>query len=24
MKISDLGLGKALPGEPNPAPAPKQ
>jgi hypothetical protein len=24
MKISDLGLGKALPGEPNPAPAPKK
>jgi type 1 glutamine amidotransferase len=24
MNISDLGLGKALPGEPNPAPAPKQ
>ena len=24
MKISDLGLGKAMPGEPNPAPAPKQ
>ncbi len=24
MKVTDLGLGKALPGEPNPAPAPKQ
>lgn len=24
MKVSDLGLGKAMPGEPNPAPAPKQ
>ena len=24
MKISDLELGKAMPGEPNPAPAPKQ
>jgi hypothetical protein len=24
MKVSDLALGKAMPGEPNPAPAPKQ
>jgi hypothetical protein len=23
MKISDLGLGKTMPGEPNPAPTPK-